>query len=169
MPLIQPSIALFEPDIPQNAGSIMRLCACLDLPMHVIEPCGFLLDDRRLRRAGMDYLAGVRLGRHADWTAFVESTTGQGRLVLASAHAETLLPDFRFEPGDIIVMGRESAGAPDYVHEACQRRVRLPLVPGQRSINVSQAASIFAFEACRQLQWFTHLGDDDRVEHREQQ
>ena len=159
--LIQPSIALFEPDIPQNAGSIMRLCACLNLPMHIIEPCGFLLDDRKLRRAGMDYLAGVSLSRHMNWTAFEESS-GDQRRILASAHAETLLPDFDFAPGDIIVMGRESAGAPDYVHEACQHRVRLPLVPGQRSIIVAQAASIFAFEACRQLNWFTHLGDKDR-------
>ena len=104
--LIQPSIALFEPDIPQNAGSIMRLCACLNLPMHIIEPCGFLLDDRKLRRAGMDYLAGVSLSRHMNWTVFEESS-GDQRRILASAHAETLLPDFDFAPGDIIVMGRE--------------------------------------------------------------
>ena len=159
--LIQPSIALFEPDIPQNAGAIMRLCACLDLPLHVIEPCGFLLDDRKLRRADMDYLAGVSMSRHVDWQAFEDSTPAHRR-ILASAHAEVLLPDFDFAPGDIIVMGRESAGAPDYVHQACQHRVRLPLVSGQRSINVAQAASIFAFEACRQLHWFSHLGDETR-------
>ena len=159
--LIQPSIALFEPDIPQNAGAIMRLCACLDLPLHVIEPCGFLLDDRKLLRAGMDYLAGVSMSRHVNWQAFEDSTPAHRR-ILASAHAEVLLPDFDFAPGDIIVMGRESAGAPDYVHQACQHRVRLPLVSGQRSINVAQAASIFAFEACRQLHWFSHLGDETR-------
>ena len=163
--LIQPSIALFEPDIPQNAGAIMRLCACLNLPLHIIEPCGFLLDDRKLRRAGMDYLAGVSLTRHVDWAAFAESSPVQRR-VLASAHAETLLPDFEFQPGDIIVMGRESAGAPDYVHQACQHRVRLPLVSEQRSINVAQAASIFAFEASRQLQWFSHLGVKNRDDRR---
>ena len=157
----RPSIALFEPDIPQNAGAILRLCACLDLPLHIIEPCGFLLDDRKLRRAGMDYRQNTQLTRHDDWTAFTDAVA-PARLILASAHAADPLHEFRFAPGDIILLGRESAGAPDYVHAACQHRVRLPLAPGQRSLNVAQAAGIFAYEVCRQLDWFTDLGDRDR-------
>ena len=153
----RPSIALFEPDIPQNAGAIMRLCACLDLKLHIIEPCGFLLDDRKLRRAGMDYRADAELERHVDWTAFVEASAGR-RLVLASAHASEPLQHFAFEAQDIIILGRESAGAPDYVHQASHHRVRLPLASGRRSINVAQAASIFGFEACRQLNLFDSLG-----------
>ena len=139
----------------------MRLCACLDLPLHIIEPCGFLLDDRKLRRAGMDYRQDTQLTRHDDWTAFA-GAVAPARLILASANAAEPLPEFRFAPGDIIVLGRESAGAPDYVHAACQHRVRLPLAPGQRSLNVAQAAGIFAYEVCRQLDWFTDLGDRDR-------
>ncbi len=134
----------------------MRLCACIDLPLHIIEPCGFLLDDRKLRRAGMDYRQDMQLSRHDDWAAFT-SAVAPARLVLASAHAAEPLPTFRFAPGDIIILGRESAGAPDYVHAACQHRVRLPLAPSKRSLNVAQAASIFAYEACRQLLWFADL------------
>lgn len=153
----RPAIALFEPDIPQNAGAIMRLCACLDLKLHIIEPCGFLLDDRKLRRAGMDYRADAELERHLDWAAFVEANPDR-RLILASAHADAPLQRFAFQAGDIIILGRESAGAPDYVHQASHHRVRLPLASGRRSINVAQAASIFGYEACRQLNLFDSLG-----------
>ena len=151
------SLTLFEPDIPGNAGAIMRLCACLAVPLHVVEPCGFLLDDRRLRCSGMDYLDGVDLSRHADWHHFVDARP-KGRKILATAHGDTLLQDFTFEPGDHLIFGRESAGAPPEIHEACDARLRLPLRATRRSINVAQAASIFAFEASRQLDWLNELG-----------
>ncbi len=145
------SIALFQPDIPQNTGAIMRLSACFGLDLHIIEPCGFLLDDRRIRKAGLDYTEGLDYRRHASWTAFLEANVG--RLVLATTKASQPLGQARFLPGDVILMGRESAGVPDAVVEAADLRIRIPMRAGQRSLNVAMSAGILAAEALRQLDW----------------
>ena len=143
------SLALFQPDIPQNTGAILRLAACFGAPAHIIEPCGFVFDDRRLRRAGMDYLDDVALTRHTGWDAFVTADTG--RRILATTHAATRYDRFVFLPGDCIILGRESAGVPAEVHDAAAARIRIPMRPQLRSINVAQAAAILLSEALRQL------------------
>ncbi len=152
-------LALYEPDIPQNAGIMMRLCACLGVAVELIEPAGFLLDDRRLRRAGMDYLAGVALTRHASWSAFEAGRACElGRLVLLTTRAETPYTGFAFRPDDWILVGRESAGVPEAVHGAADARVRIPMVPGLRSLNVALAAAMVLGEALRQTGGFPGEG-----------
>jgi len=149
-------LALYQPDIPQNAGSLMRLCACLGVAMDVIEPCGFLLSDRNFRRAGMDYLAGLDLTRHASWEEFQGGRPGQhgGRLLLLTTKASTPYFGFSFAPADTLLVGRESAGVPDEVHEAADARLAIPMRPGMRSINVAQAAAMVLGEALRQTALF---------------
>jgi tRNA (cytidine/uridine-2'-O-)-methyltransferase len=145
-------LALYEPDIPQNAGAMMRLAACLGVAVDLIEPCGFLVGDRAFRRAGMDYLDAVDLRRHASWRAFLDAARAEGRrLVLLTTAGETSHTAFRFSPRDTLVVGRESAGAPVHVHRAAHARVRIPLMPGLRSLNVATAAAIALGEALRQL------------------
>jgi len=146
-------LALFEPDIPQNCGTLLRLAACLGLAVDIIEPCGFLWDDRRLRRAGMDYLAGVEVTRHGSWNAF--RTGFSGRLVLLTTRAETAYADFAFRPDDTLLVGRESAGVPEAVHEAADARLRIPLRAGTRSLNVALAAAMAVGEALRQTKGFS--------------
>ncbi len=141
-------IALYEPDIPQNCGTILRLGACLGVAVDVIGPCGFVWDDRRLRRAGMDYLESVDMQRHESWSAFAAAR--RGRLVLMTTAAERRFLDFAFAPGDVILLGRESAGVPPAVHQAADARLRIPMRPGRRSINVALAASMVLGEALRQ-------------------
>lgn len=143
-------IALFEPDIPQNAGAIMRLASCLGICLDLIGPCGFLLDDRRLRRAGMDYLDGLDLARHASWERF-RVDQGPGRLVLLTTAGSIGYCDFAFRPDDTILLGRESAGVPAHVHEAADARLVVPMAPGRRSLNVALAAAMVLGEALRQL------------------
>ena len=145
------AIALYQPDIPQNTGAIMRLSACFGLDLHIIEPCGFLLDDRRIRKAGLDYSEGLHYQRHASWQAFLDARPG--RLVLATTKASQPLSRARFLPGDVILMGRESAGVPDAVAERADLRVRIPMRPDQRSLNVAMSAGILAAEALRQIGW----------------
>jgi len=145
-------IALYQPDIPQNAGSLMRLGACLGVAMDVIEPCGFLLSDRNFRRAGMDYLAQLDLTRHASWDEFRSRT--RGRLLLLTTKASTPYFGFAFAPGDTLLVGRESAGVPDEVHEAADARLAIPMRPGLRSLNVAQAAAMVLGEALRQTALF---------------
>ncbi len=148
-------LALFEPDIPQNAGAILRLAACLEVPVDVIEPCGFVFSDRRLRRAGMDYLDRVALRRHVSWTAFLAARDeGPGRLVLLTTGAETPYVAFRFHADDVLLVGRESAGVPDTVHAAADARVHVPMAQGMRSLNVALAAAIVLGEALRQTGTF---------------
>jgi Predicted rRNA methylase (SpoU class) len=144
-------IALYQPDIPGNTGTILRLAACLGLSVDVIEPAGFDISDRNLKRAGMDYLAAVTLTRHLSWTHFEEwrRTTGR-RLVLASTRAAERYTDFTYMPDDILLFGRESAGVPDTVHDAAAARILIPMVEGQRSINVAMSAAMIAGEALRQ-------------------
>ncbi len=144
-------IALFQPDIPQNTGTILRLCACLDVEAHIIEPAGFPISDRHFRRSGMDYLDQVSLQRHASWRHFEESrqATG-GRLVLFTTKAAMPYLDYRFRADDILLFGRESAGVPDDVAAAADERLLIPIVPGLRSLNVAMAAAMALGEALRQ-------------------
>jgi tRNA (cytidine/uridine-2'-O-)-methyltransferase len=145
-------LALYEPDIPQNAGALLRLGACLGVAVDLIEPAGFVLGDRRLKRAGMDYLDLAELRRHASWARFLEQR--RGRLVLLTTRAITVYHRFAFEPDDILLLGRESAGVPDHVHEAVDARLRIPLRPGARSLNMALAAAMVLGEALRQTELF---------------
>jgi tRNA (cytidine/uridine-2'-O-)-methyltransferase len=145
-------LALFEPDIPQNCGTILRLAACLGVATDIIEPCGFLWDDRRLRRAGMDYLAGADVTRHESWAAFQGQR--RGRLLRLTTKAERRYLDMEFAPGDVLLLGRESAGVPASIHETADARLRIPMRAGLRSINVALAASMVLGEALRQINGF---------------
>ena len=149
-------LALYQPDIPQNAGTMLRLCACLGLDAALIEPAGFPTSDRHFRRAGMDYLDHVRIVRHVSWRAFEEwRATQQRRLTLLTTRAAALpYTEFAFEPGDIVMVGRESAGVPDEVHAAAQARLRIPVRAGLRSLNVAVAAAMVLGEALRQTSGF---------------
>ena len=142
-------LALFEPDIPQNTGAILRLGACLGVPVDIIEPPGFVWSDRRLRRAGMDYLAGVDLARHVSWEAFLQARKSH-RLVLLTTQGTTSYADFAFRADDILLFGRESAGVPAEVHDAAGARIIIPLMPGMRALNVALAAALVLGEALRQ-------------------
>lgn len=142
-------LALFQPDIPGNVGAVLRTCACLRIPLELIEPLGFPWDDKRVRRSAMDYYDAVEITRHAGWDAFRAGRPE--RLVLMTAHASVPITQAQFEPDDIILMGSESAGAPPHVHDAAAVRVRIPIVPGLRSLNVSVAAGIALHEGLRQV------------------
>lgn len=148
-------LALYQPDIPQNTGALLRLAACLDVGVDLIEPCGFPFDDRRLRRAGMDYLAGVALRRHSSWQAYLTARPA-GRLVLLTTAGDTALPQAIFHRDDTLLLGRESAGVPNDVHEAADLRLRIPLKAGLRSLNVALAAAMVLSEALRQTGSFPH-------------
>src|SRR5262245_31949735 len=145
-------IALFEPDIPQNAASIIRLAACLDVPVDIIEPCGFLFSDSGFRRAGLDYVERAEIVRHPSWHAFRAAL--QGRLVLLTTRGKLIHTAFEFSPPDTLLLGRESAGVPDFVHEAADATLRIPLMPGLRSLNVAQAGAMVLGEALRQIKGF---------------
>jgi tRNA (cytidine/uridine-2'-O-)-methyltransferase len=145
-------LALYEPDIPQNAGSLMRLGACLGVGIDIIEPCGFLLSDRNFRRAGMDYLQSTEIRRHESWARFHQ--TAASRLVLLTTKGNLAYTDFAFAPGDTLLVGRESAGVPQAVHDAVDARLVIPLRPGLRSLNVAQAAAMVLGEALRQTSGF---------------
>lgn len=148
-------LALYQPDIPQNAGTILRMAACLGLGVDVIGPTGFDMSDRALRRAGLDYLRFVEVVRHDDWADFRATCDAPSRrLVLLTSHGATRLPEFTFEPTDTLLFGRESAGVPDTVHVAADARVRIPMRPGLRSLNVAVAVAIVAGEALRQTGGF---------------
>lgn len=145
-------IALYEPDIPQNTGTILRLAACLGLEAHIIEPTGFPGFDRAFRRSGMDYLNRIRLTRHLSWTVFDAWRREQGlRLVLFTTGAEQSYLEHAYRPADILLFGRESAGVPPAVHDAADVRVTIPMQEGMRSLNVAMAAAIAAGEMVRQL------------------
>jgi tRNA (cytidine/uridine-2'-O-)-methyltransferase len=145
-------IALFEPDIPQNTGTILRLCACLGVEVHLIEPAGFPSSDRAFRRAGMDYIDQVTLVRHMSWTAFDDFRRRAGlRLVLLTTHATTSYLDHCFWPDDILLLGRETAGVPQAVHASADVRLLIPMRPGLRSINVALAGAMALGEAIRQV------------------
>jgi tRNA (cytidine/uridine-2'-O-)-methyltransferase len=144
-------IALYQPDIPQNTGTILRLCACLRVEAHIIEPAGFPVSDRHFRRSGMDYLDQVSIVRHASWTAFEEWRRADGaRLLLFSTKAATPYLDHRYEDTDILLFGRESAGVPDQVVAAADQRLLIPIADGMRSLNVAVSAAMALGEALRQ-------------------
>ncbi|MGK6356324.1 tRNA (cytidine(34)-2'-O)-methyltransferase [Sphingomonas sp. DT-207] len=141
-------IALFQPDIAGNVGTILRLAACTGVAVDLIEPMGFPWSDRALARAGMDYAAQAQVRRHADWDAFLEQVPG--RIVLLTTRGGNRLDATAFTPGDTLLLGSESAGAPDFVHARADLAVRIPLAPGFRSLNVAIAAGIALGEALRQ-------------------
>jgi tRNA (cytidine/uridine-2'-O-)-methyltransferase len=144
-------IALYEPDIPQNTGTILRLAACLGVEAHIIEPAGFPTSDRAFRRAGMDYLDQVSLVRHTNWSAFETWRRMEGlRLFVFTTAGVVSYLDQTYQPNDILMFGRESAGVPDHVHQAADARLVIPMRPGLRSINVAMAAAMALGEAVRQ-------------------
>lgn len=149
-------LALYQPDIAPNVGALLRLAACLDVAVDLIEPCGFPVDDRRLRRAGMDYIDHVRLVRHSSWDRFRRERAA-GRLVLLTTAGDRLFPQLAFRPDDILLLGRESAGVPHEVHAAADLRLRLPMQAGLRSLNVAQAATLALGEALRQTNGYAAL------------
>lgn len=144
-------LALFQPDIPQNLGANLRLAACLGVAVDIIEPCGFPLTDRALKRTAMDYGENVAISRHSGWSAFRGAQVGSGaRLILFTTRGSVRLEMHAFQRGDILLFGRESAGAPDAVHAAADARVAIPLAGGARSLNVAVSAGIALWEALRQ-------------------
>ena len=132
-------LALYQPDIPQNTGAVLRLAACMGVGADIIEPCGFVWSDRQLRRAGMDYLDRVSLTRHESWAAFLRQRAGPGRLILLTTRGSIAHTEFAFGADDTLLLGRESAGVPDDVHAAADARIRVPLAAGARSLNVALA------------------------------
>ena len=144
-------LALFQPDIPQNVGACIRLSACFGVELHVIEPTGFGFDDRAMKRAALDYGPLGHMIRHPDWSRF-QQDRGPGRLVLFTTKASTSIGNFVFEADDTLLFGKETAGAPDYVHAAADARVFIPIRPEARSLNLSVSAGIGLFEALRQAQ-----------------
>ena len=151
------SIALYEPDIPQNTGTILRLAACLGVEAHIVEPAGFPTSDRAFRRAGMDYLDRVSIVRHASWTVFDAWRRSAGlRLILFTTAATASYLDHAYQPGDILMFGRESVGVPDAVHRAADARLLIPMRPELRSINVAMVAAMALGEAMRQTNGLSH-------------
>lgn len=156
-------VALFEPDIPQNTGTILRLAACLGVEAHIIEPAGFPTSDRAFRRAGMDYLELVALRRHESWNAF-DGWRRQARLrlILFTTRAEKRYLDHAYRPGDVLLFGRESAGVPQAVHEAADEKLVIPMRPGLRSVNVAMAVAMALGEALRQIEEILRVARHER-------
>ncbi len=151
-------LALFQPDIPQNTGTLLRLGACLDVALDIIEPCGFIFNEKAMRRAGMDYLEQVSYRRHNSWQDFLafrqEHPEEYGRLVLMTTHASNPYTEFSFAKNDIILMGRESAGVPQEVHETVDARLLIPMNKNARSINMAVSAAMVLGEGLRQTNLF---------------
>lgn len=144
-------LALYQPDIPQNTGTILRTAMCLGLPVDIIEPCGFVFSSKQLRRAGMDYLNQADITRHDSWNAFQAFVVQEkARLVLLSTKAEGVYTDFSYSQDDILMLGRESAGVPDEVFKATDAQVRIAMLDGARSLNVAISAAMVVGEALRQ-------------------
>ncbi len=143
-------LALFQPAIPQNVGACIRLGACFGVELHLIEPTGFRLDDRAMKRAALDYGPLAHMIRHADWDAF-QRDRGPGRLILFTTRGATPLDGFAFRPDDTLLFGSETSGAPDFVHDAAEARVVIPIQPEARSLNLSVSAGIALWEGMRQV------------------
>jgi tRNA (cytidine/uridine-2'-O-)-methyltransferase len=141
-------LALYQPDQAGNVGAILRLAACLGTAVDIVEPCGFAFSDRALKRAGMDYAAIANVTRHSSWAEFRSAQAG--RIVLFTTAGGTALPDARFDPDDILLLGSESSGVPAGIHESADLRVRIPQAGGTRSLNIAIAAGIGLAEALRQ-------------------
>jgi tRNA (cytidine/uridine-2'-O-)-methyltransferase len=146
-------IALYQPDIPQNAGAAFRLAACLNVPVDIIEPTGFVFNDANLRRVGMDYLDQTQITRHISWDRYLSEAT-PARLVLLTTAATHRHVDFEFDAKDTLMVGRESSGVPDDVHDRADARIRIPMQPGTRSLNVVTALTLALGEALRQVGGF---------------
>ena len=147
-------IALYQPEIPQNTGTLMRLGACLGVPLDIIEPCNFVWQDQKLRRAGMDYMDLAQVTRHSSWEKFYQLQKDKGnRLILLDAQASTSFLDFSFQPSDVLLLGQESSGVPEEVHQQIPHQVIIPMQGGRRSLNMAISAAMVLTEALRQ----THL------------
>jgi len=146
-------LVLYQPDIPQNVGAILRLSACFNMPVDIIEPCGFIWDDKRVKRAAMDYSDLAEVQRHRSWETY-QATASEGRLVLLTTKAAVPYHSFSFLAQDRLIFGRESAGVPDEVHSAADARIIIPMAPGARSLNLAQSAAIASAEALRQIGGF---------------
>lgn len=146
-------LAAYQPDIPQNTGALIRLCASFDVPLELIEPFGFPWDEKKVRVSAMDYFDLVKLTRHSSWEKFQENF-GTQRIVLLTTKASVNYTEFEFRPDDVLMLGRESAGVPESVHTAVQGRVLIPLNPAARSINMAMAGGIVLAEALRQTNGF---------------
>jgi tRNA (cytidine/uridine-2'-O-)-methyltransferase len=153
-------LALYQPEIAGNVGTIIRTCAAFGVAADIVEPCGFPFSDRALARAGMDYVERASVTRHADWASFMNAAPG--RIVLFSTRAETALHDFAFTANDSLLLGQESAGVPDAVRDACAASIRIAMVPGLRSLNVAVAAGIALHEALRQTGLLNSAGPAPR-------
>ena len=144
-------LALFQPDIPQNTGTIMRLCACFNVPLDIIEPCGFVMNDKKMRRAGMDYLSQLDMTRHQDWENFYRcAENNKQRIILMTTKSSQNYTGFNFQKTDILLAGRESGGVPDHVHNQADAAVAIPMTSLARSLNVALSCSIILAEALRQ-------------------
>lgn len=146
------TVALYQPDIPQNVGAMIRLCACVGADLEVIEPCSFPWDDRKIRQSAMDYINKLEIARRSSWENFM-AQKGERRVVLMSTKASVPYPEFTFQADDILLAGSESAGVPENVHEAADARVLIPMQAGLRSLNIVNATSMILGEALRQTQW----------------
>ena len=154
-----PRLGLYQPDIPQNTGTMLRMAACLGVPVEIVEPAGFDVSDRNLRRAGLDYLDRVEITRHVSWQSFEEWRAASGaRLVLATTKGALPYTDLAYRPDDVILLGRESAGVPEEVHAAADARIVIPMRPGLRSLNIAVAAAMILGEALRQTGSFPRPG-----------
>jgi|TARA_B100001079_G_scaffold220878_1_gene196773 tRNA (cytidine/uridine-2'-O-)-methyltransferase len=148
-------VALYEPDIPQNTGNILRLGACLGLNIDIIEPTGYIFDDKHLKRSAMDYVRHIEYERHLDWDSFfVWARDNDFRLILLTTKSDKNYCNYSFQENDILLFGRESAGVPEKVHNAVDEKLTIPMVEGLRSLNVSSAVALVVGEACRQLNLF---------------
>lgn len=145
-------LVLFQPDIAQNTGSMIRLAACMGVPLHIIEPCGFPFDDKKIRRTSMDYYDHAKITRHTSWQVFLDfrQNLPHSRLLLLSAHASTPYTEYGYQGNDMLLLGRESAGVPDYVNTYVDAALTIPMQSGVRSLNVTLAASMVLGEAIRQ-------------------
>ena len=147
-------LCLYQPDIPQNTATLLRLCACLNVRIDIIEPCGFIWSDKRLRRVGMDYLDHVTVFRHPSWSAFINDIGKKRRLILLTRHAKVAYTDFQFQDGDALLLGRESRGVPSEVVDKATATLGIPMAEGMRSLNVAVAGAMALGEALRQTdQW----------------
>ena len=144
-------VALYQPDIPQNLGAMMRLCGCLDTALEIIEPCGFPWDIKKIRQSGLDYTDRLEILRHPSWEDFLKNRTAAHRIILMTTKSAQPYTEFSFQSGDILLAGRESAGVPDYVHDQAQGRICIPMKAGFRSLNIVNATAMILGEALRQI------------------
>ncbi len=144
-------ICMYQPDIPQNVGAMMRLCACMGVKLNIIEPCGFPWNERKIAQSGMDYIAQTTLEKHISWANYTAHKPADSRIILMSAHAAVPYIHFKFQKGDILLAGRESAGVPESIHKQSDARICIPMHGKCRSLNIVNATSMILGEALRQV------------------